>query len=494
MKLNAEQQQLFDKITTASFSKLLVVGEAGSGKTFSICKSVSELVRQGVEGVVLCAPTHLARLNIVNKLDSDVRHLVDTSTVASLLMKFGIETDDGTTHFTAGKLDRIDKYKIVILDECSMISEQDYMLFMTSKAKVIFTGDMKQLPPVMAKSAEPKMDRHQETGNLEVFRLVQQMRQKGVIHAAAERNREKAWFPEETTVGDSGESIIVHDTLQAMQQVMIDGLLNDPRGYGATHHYRYITYKNVDVRSVGKYIRDKVLEHYYGFDASGIPFIHSELVMMRENKGAIGFNGELVEIVGVKRDSRHNYYPWDSYELMVKGSLGTGLIRTIPPCQLPRMTEAMDKLQSRLKSMQISGDTESASKILSEIKKIKSYWTLVQNPYAVTTHKSQGSTIENVFLDTRSFVRAPSRRALLYVGISRASKSLHVVKVPAKLQLDSREVNQRYRDARNAYQDTVGESYTKVIRYLGVSTGSIEGKLIVAEYLEAVVADAIQGD
>jgi hypothetical protein len=58
--------------------------------------------------------------------------------------------------------------------------------------------------------------------------------------------------------------------------------------------------------------------------------------------------------------------------------------------------------------------------------------------------------------------------------------------------LDSKEVNGRYRRARQSYKDVTGNSYTKVIKYLGVSTGTLEGKLMVAEYLEAVVSDLLQ--
>lgn len=494
MNLNQGQKEFYDKVVSMSFSKILLLGEGGSGKSLVLCKAISQLVRSGTTNLVVCAPTHLARLNILNKMDVDVKHLVETCTVASLLMKFGVDREDGTTQFTAGKIDKVNKYSLVALDECSMISEQDYVMLMQSKAKIIFTGDYKQLPPVMARSAENKMNNHTASGNLEVFHLVEQMRQQGVIHAAAQRNRTQAWFPEDSVTGEGGESIVVHDNTEILVNTIIDRILSDNRGYDATHHHRFITYKNDTVRRVGKLIRDKVLAHHFGFDASSVPFVFKELIMMRENKGSIGFNGELVEIQSVKKDTRHHYYPWDSYELTVKGSLGIGMIRTLPPCQFPRLQEYVDSLQSKLRRQQITKDQSGAASTLSEIKRIKSHWTIVQNPYAVTTHKSQGSTIENVYLDTLSFCRAPNRRALLYVGISRASKNLHVVKVPVNMSLDSKQVNDRYRQARQNYKDVTGRPYAQVIKYLGVSTGNLEGKLIVAEYLESVVEDALQGE
>lgn len=492
MQLNTEQSHLYDKVTSLQFNKLLLLGEAGSGKSFCLCKAVSELIRNGQPGLVLCAPTHIARLNLLDKLDKDVAHLAEATTVASLLLKYGVDTDEGTVQFTSGKLDRINKYKIVALDECSMLSEQDYELLMVSKAKVIFLGDYAQLPPVMAKSAEGKMASHAGTGNLEVVRLVQQMRQPGIIHLAAEKNRTKAWFPDQSVKGERGETITVHENEQNMVNRMVSELISDRRGYGGTHHHRYIAYKNVIVRRVGKQIRDKVLEHYFKFNTESVPFIQDEIVMMRENKSSIGFNGELVKVVKVARDRKFqslNPYLWDSYELTVQGSLGTGLIRTIPPCSQEIMDRYVEGLQSKLRQYQISKEEDMARDILSKIKKIRSYWTITQYPYAVTTHKSQGMTIENVYLNTSSFVSAPNKRALLYVGISRAAANLHTVKVPPEAALDRAEVNSRYRSAKADYRAVVGKPFKNV---LGFSTRTLVGKDLMTGYIEAVIADLNQ--
>lgn len=158
------------------------------------------------------------------------------------------------------------------------------------------------------------------------------------------------------------------------------------------------------------------------------------------------------------------------------------------------MNKYVDELQSKLRRHQIAGEAASASNTLAEIKRIRAQWTVVQYPSALTTHRSQGSTIENVYLDTLSFAKAPNRRAMLYVGISRASKTLHTVRVPANLRLNRAEVNATYRSARAAYEDVAGESYLKVLRYLGIETGSVMGKHVATGYLLARVDDLLQGE
>lgn len=168
----------------------------------------------------------------------------------------------------------------------------------------------------MAKSCENKMNTHRGSGNLNVFTLTQQMRQKGggVIHAAAERNRDTAWFPEESEVGVDGDSITVHVNENEMVKSMVNSILKDDRGYDSIYHYRYIAYKNSQVRAVGKEVRDRVLGTYFGFDTESLPFICNEVLTIRDNKKGIGYNGELVKVVSVKRDTgKYSNYPWDTY-------------------------------------------------------------------------------------------------------------------------------------------------------------------------------------
>lgn len=58
---------------------------------------------------------------------------------------------------------------------------------------------------------------------------------------------------------------------------------------------------------------------------------------------------------------------------------------------------------------------------------LKSYFSDVRPAYAMTAHKSQGSTFENVFVDAKDILANPNREEALrclYVAISRASKNV----------------------------------------------------------------------
>ena len=55
---------------------------------------------------------------------------------------------------------------------------------------------------------------------------------------------------------------------------------------------------------------------------------------------------------------------------------------------------------------------------------------VMQHAYAITVHKSQGSTYDNVLVLTPNILTCPghsTRRRLLYVAYTRASHHLHVM-------------------------------------------------------------------
>ena len=62
--------------------------------------------------------------------------------------------------------------------------------------------------------------------------------------------------------------------------------------------------------------------------------------------------------------------------------------------------------------------------------KFKNYYLSVGYIYALTTHKAQGTTIENVFVVERNLNRETDnerRNKLKYTAFTRAAKELHVL-------------------------------------------------------------------
>ena len=481
--LNDEQLEVYTKIVSCDFDKLLLMGEAGAGKTYVLTQALAQLHRME-KRVLLCAPTHLARITLLNKMPEDVRPYVETKTVASLLGRFGFNTGDGGVGFSKPKADRLTGYNVIALDECSMIGKGEYDVLIESGVKIIFTGDFKQLPAIMQKGSGMMDD-----PRVEKFNLVEQMRAPGVIHEAAQRNRGEVYFPAES-VSDDHSNVTVHDSKSDMLQRMIGDIVSDARGPAAHPNYRFITHKNSTMYETGTFIRDMVIAHEIG-DAG--PSITVGEYLLNYETCPAAYNGEVIKVTQVVRDGGASHSTlWDSYKVEVEGSRGKCFVNVIDPRKLHIADEYIAQRQELLKEANKHKAFDAAKGYLAEIQHISTYWTKAFYPFAMTTHKSQGQTIEHTYVDTESFAKASNKRALLYVGLSRASVALHTVKVAPPQWKVIRTINDRYKAVKTAYEAMFGEPAYKVRVRTGLPAQTPEQKLVLTEYMEALIADGEQ--
>ncbi len=142
-----------------------LLGYAGTGKTFLIGHIIKNLLSMGVVNYFyVCSPTHQAlnviessiKCNISEQDQSLFEKKIKFMTIHKLLeFKPTFNVESGVKIFKSIKESKYLKHldnKIIIIDECSMISKD--MLDIVNKyiklypMKVIFMGDDKQLPPV----------------------------------------------------------------------------------------------------------------------------------------------------------------------------------------------------------------------------------------------------------------------------------------------------------------------------------------------------------
>ena len=415
---NTQQDSFFSTILAGSYQQVLLTGEAGTGKSFILTKVLSELHRRGVR-VLLCAPTHMARINLQNKLDDDVKEFVQTKTVASLLKQFGFLNVYGETQFRAAEAQNFaHKWDVIAIDECSMLSEDAYQALKLCGSKVIYTGDFAQLPVVMSKKSTMLEDE-----SLQRIHLTEQMRQQGVIHRLAELNRNSVCLPNEDDECDQ-TSIHVHDSLNGLVSEYLANLLTDSRGMEAPHYHRFITHRNRTVERVNEFVRSEFIH-------SDEPFVQNEKLLICHTT-PVATNGEIATIGDVSQDhtftSVYNH-KWRSYRIEIFTNRGSCFILAIPPSDQHLVNSRMEVLKETIKLALQTKNKDAYKEAYDEVRFIRNSWTPVNYPYAVTAHKSQGSTIENVYVNTQELSRAPHKRALTYVAFSRASKQLHTVRV-----------------------------------------------------------------
>ncbi len=149
LQLTEEQQAAVDVIceymeaNQTKGGEFGLFGPAGSGKT----TVVREVIRRLQMRTCVCAFTNKAKKVIYNKVKG-VWGVVEAHTLHSL---FGLQIrDDGQVHRDFSKRPSFLTYQIVVIDECSMIDDNMDCFIRTELAGklILFVGDNCQLPPV----------------------------------------------------------------------------------------------------------------------------------------------------------------------------------------------------------------------------------------------------------------------------------------------------------------------------------------------------------
>ena len=125
----------------------VLIGAAGTGKT-TLLKMLFQLEPVVAGGILLLAPTGKARVQLERKTGQAGKG----QTIAQFLMKLGGRYDHRTGAYrVTGDPSRCGDYKTVIIDECSMLTEEQLAALldaMTGVERFVLVGDHRQLPPI----------------------------------------------------------------------------------------------------------------------------------------------------------------------------------------------------------------------------------------------------------------------------------------------------------------------------------------------------------
>ena len=147
--LTPDQQQACHLITTTSDKFTIIQGYAGTGKTTMLAqvqKMLSQTPNQSLE-ILALAPTHraVAELKKVTPQAQTLKSFLtlgDTKSTAQQTSAASIINHDPSNQITS--LDN----KLIVLDEASMVSNQDFAQFLTmvnaSNSRVVLSGDIAQ--------------------------------------------------------------------------------------------------------------------------------------------------------------------------------------------------------------------------------------------------------------------------------------------------------------------------------------------------------------
>jgi hypothetical protein len=166
--LTPTQTKIYDDLVEfvkkPNSNEIILVGYAGTGKTTLVTKLINDLIKTKLcKKITIVAPTHkavnIAKSKLFSNIEADqeLSKNINIMTVHRLLnYQSYIDSNSGEKYFAKSKIDpNWTIYDLIVVDECSMLSNQiirdisdQLAKVVNSQIKIIYVGDPAQLPPV----------------------------------------------------------------------------------------------------------------------------------------------------------------------------------------------------------------------------------------------------------------------------------------------------------------------------------------------------------
>lgn len=403
--INYSDEQLnFTNWFWSQDSKFLkLTGHAGSGKTTTMKLLQSSLPSKNT---IWAAPSHQAK----NILSGSIGKHIKVVTVASLLgLRPKVVNGRWTFEPAIGKHLIKDDIKYINIDESSMLSTSDlnYLLYLAeasfSLKKILFIGDSAQLPPVKEKISPVYQDQYSYIPEYRLSKIFRQSNNS--IIQLANDTRTKG-------INTSKENGIVSVNISDRESI----------------ESFYLRFHNRDDTEEGMILcpTHDIKEHCNKIARNifGLPvdrhFCNNEVIFLESPIGDSIPNGSRVRITS--EPSIENFMGFKVWSCEVDNEHNVNIAYDV------HVRKQIEKHLSKLaNSFSLSVDDIEKMYIEREVAMINNKIIFASSGYAMTIHKSQGSTFENVMLilrDIEPFRNQGIHLKMIYTGITRAAKTL----------------------------------------------------------------------
>lgn len=435
--LTEGQQQAFTAAIDAIKTKgqhLTINGPAGTGKTTLTKFLINHLIRTGESGIMLAAPTHQAK-KVLTKLAG-----MDASTIHSLL-KINPTTYEDATTFEQSDAPDLSDCRVLICDEVSMYDRELFRILMASVphwCTIIGLGDIAQIRPVAPNSNIPEVSAFFLNEKFKQVSLTEVMRSNAPIIEVATEIRNGKWIRESLVDGQGVHDLVITtggSVANFMQKYF--SIVKTPEDL---FENRMLAFTNKSVNNLNNIIRKKLYQ-------TQAPFITDEVLVMQEplirthtfegkSFSDVRFNnGEMVRILNCQRITKRLQIKGVQQEDVVScwhlelRALETDVVDSI--CVIEDQQQ-MNVFQHYLSS--VAYEFKNGNKT-NKRPNWKGWWSLRNQFHKVkalpcgTIHKSQGTSVDNVFLYTPCIHSADADLAqqLLYVGATRARNNVYFI-------------------------------------------------------------------
>ena len=429
-------------------------GFAGTGKT-SILKEFIEYLDDEELPYVLAAPTHRAKL--VLEALTDAKKTYTLHQLLSLSPNIEIfELDYRDLLFKVeeafnNKNSAIPYKGVVIIDEASMINDDLFDLLLKKckdfKCKIVFSGDSQQLRPVKSDHISKVFVLDNKITLTKIYRQKKDNPVSNILEILRHESLSSSDF--ETEIGTDNSFIVCNTPNQFMDYAT--PYFKDMLSNGNVLECKMLAYTNARVNALNKAIRQYILgnnskkefnkgEILVGtdnFDFDGFKFYNSLDYVIKNNpnkvKTLIPYFGEYM--IGYKLDLYDSVYKTtNSIFVLSKDNDINKLIG------LANFIE-----NTRLKAISLKEDKRKAAviwrKYFDTINSFATTFDLYYNNrvikkrtfnygYAISVHKAQGSTIDNIFVDIGNINTVWDKnelQQLQYVALSRTRGNAYIL-------------------------------------------------------------------
>lgn len=428
MDLTPDQNKAHDKImawATRDDGNLVMTlqGYAGTGKS----TLVQEIAAHFGADIALTAPTNKAT-KVLRKMATD-RGLKDVRclTIQSA-NKLRMMDDAPEKYLTKGGASDFDSFKLIVVDEASMVgqwmAEQILEEAQLHNTKVLFVGDPLQLLPVK------DGDHAAFSAGIPQVKLTQIVRQaegnpilqlgayfRGLLDGRIHQTEDVP-----LSVNADGEG--VHEILKRFSSRFVEAVVGQ-------NHYddnRAIAWTNVAVNSLAAKAR-----HGKYHDA-GYTFVAGERVYTAApvkdgGETAVMYTDQEATVVEVGEAGAHpSYTSHDAIPVRLESDDGDKVYVWLPPLHEKEAIEARAS-DLRERAMKLTERSRESREAWKDFHDFRDAWADIRSVHALTAHRSQGSTFENVWVDLRDIAgcRNPKERwRLLYVACTRARRNVYL--------------------------------------------------------------------
>lgn len=401
--LTDDQQKAFDEITEWYFDSedryKTLSGYAGTGKTVLIDYIVNYFKKKRVY-MCVTATTNKA----VKVLRQKVDYYPEEFKTIHKLCNIKPKRRGRKEVFEPVMFDKMDinNYQLVIIDEASMISKKLLGIIQSQAdeyVKILFVGDPAQLQPVNETISEcfeynpsmlTKIVRHGDT----------------IAHKSKLFRSTPQYIPFEQAIEEPTISWTNVDFLKEVAKEFRE----DP------DKYRVLAWTNAQVKKWN--FKMRVFDYGYipthPFNVGDIVFAN-ELCEDPASKRVLMNNSEEAVVTDIEEmtDSLGLEY----YMLLLKRDSGESYVNVIKEEFEPKLRDFLNE--------------EAKEKNWKSFWYTKKYFHNVTHCYAMTTHKSQGSSFGNVILDIKDMNKnrdVEERNQLAYVGLTRAIDRVYLLR------------------------------------------------------------------